>query len=456
MNVLSGLHLFNMDKRKKAATVQVGAVELATLGVVSTIADIIQNKDTVKARQNLQMGFSAISRSVNALKKGNTVTVSDDEKSALQVIGSVLMQGAMAAVKFIGKFLAKAMGFAIAMVVTPIVKVFTEALLLTFRLALSNPYTVAAAVVLGAFGAWRVSQWMKEGKEKEEKKKVEGGPSGQPSVEGAPPVRPAAERREYPGAPGAAVRIPSAAGRSIQQIIIDAAVKYGIPPALALRIGGAESDYDPTAAAQTSRARGLFQFIPETWESFGGTPGKVLDPVENSEIGARFIRYNIKVLRKALGRFPTFAEVYGLHFLGSGAASMFANLPPRHYPASRALATFLTPKQVQSYLKSNKPVFYWDWKEEKPKKERTVGEFLDVLNKKMGVNATSSAVLQEPSSQSIEFFSQPQVPTSVQKPPSQKPAETSSTPGRVGNTAPRQSTDKSHVKLGRKLVSVTN
>lgn len=455
MNVLSGLHLFNMDKRKKAATVQVGAVELATLGVVSTIADIIQNKDVVKARQNLQMGFSAISRSVNALKKGNTVTVSDDEKSALQVIGSVLMNGAMAAIKFIGSFLVKALGFAVAMVVTPIVKVFTEALLLTFRLALSNPYTVAAAVVLGAFGAWRVSQWMKEGKE-EEKKKAEGGPTALPSPEGTPPARPAAERREYPGAPGAAVKIPGAGGRSIQQIIIDAAVKYGIPPALALRIGGAESDYDPTAAATTSRAKGLFQFIPETWKSFGGTPGNVLDPVENSEIGARFIRYNIKVLRKALGRFPTFAEVYGLHFLGSGAASMFANLPPRHYPASRALATFLTPKQVQSYLRSNKPVFYWDWKEAKPKKERTVGEFLDVLNKKMGVNATAPVVLQEPSSQSLEFFSQPQVPTSVQKPQTPKSAGATPTPSKTGNTAPRQSTDKSHVKLGRKLVSVTN
>lgn len=120
-----------------------------------------------------------------------------------------------------------------------------------------------------------------------------------------------------------------------------------------------ESALNPTAAATTSSARGLFQFIDTTWlmtvkedgPAFGlqneanaiekTADGRyiVRDPQvrasilklrENPEVAsvmaAAFSRRNATEIQSVLGRQPTSGELYIAHFLGANGAKRFLSL----------------------------------------------------------------------------------------------------------------------------------
>ena len=115
-----------------------------------------------------------------------------------------------------------------------------------------------------------------------------------------------------------------------------------------------ESNLNPLAAAPTSSARGLYQFIEQTWlgtvkeagASFGysrhadaitrlpsgryevsdeATRREILqlrkDPAANAAMAGVLTRSNGFKLTGALGRRPTDGELYIAHFLGAGGAS---------------------------------------------------------------------------------------------------------------------------------------
>jgi hypothetical protein len=133
-----------------------------------------------------------------------------------------------------------------------------------------------------------------------------------------------------------------------------------------------ESSLNPAAAAPTSSARGLFQFIESTWLAtmkrhgarFGlehlaadistspsGRPF-VADPDRRREIldlrfnpdvaalmAAGLAEDNHAAIRPVLGREPTHAELYLAHFLGPGGATAFLR-QLEHEPQQSAPALF--------------------------------------------------------------------------------------------------------------------
>jgi hypothetical protein len=119
-----------------------------------------------------------------------------------------------------------------------------------------------------------------------------------------------------------------------------------------------ESNFNPGAKASTSSARGLFQFIEQTWLSTMKEAGSKLgygqyanaitktpsgrlevsdpalrreilnlrhDPAANAAMAGAFTRSNAALLASRLNRQPSEGELYIAHFLGaSGAAKLIA------------------------------------------------------------------------------------------------------------------------------------
>src|SRR5437016_3473067 len=120
-----------------------------------------------------------------------------------------------------------------------------------------------------------------------------------------------------------------------------------------------ESDFNPTAGASTSSARGLFQFIDQTWLGTVKEAGAQLgygnyadaivksssgsysvgdpaaraaimklrdDPVAASSMAAVLTQSNSFKLTGKIGRRPTDGELYMAHFMGvGGAARLISN-----------------------------------------------------------------------------------------------------------------------------------
>jgi hypothetical protein len=119
-----------------------------------------------------------------------------------------------------------------------------------------------------------------------------------------------------------------------------------------------ESNFDPNAKASTSSARGLFQFVEQTWLSVMKEAGPALgygdyanaitqtpsgklevadpamrakilnlrhEPAANAVMAGAFTSKNAALLAGRLGRQPSEGELYIAHFLGaSGAAKLIA------------------------------------------------------------------------------------------------------------------------------------
>ena len=145
-----------------------------------------------------------------------------------------------------------------------------------------------------------------------------------------------------------------------------------------------ESALDPKAAAATSSARGLFQFIDTTWlqtvkedgPAFGlrneanaierSSDGQyfVRDPKvraqilklrENPEIAAvmagAFSQRNAAEIQTVLGRRPTAGELYIAHFLGANGAKRFLSMRMANPEASAAAA-------FPDAARANRSIFY--------------------------------------------------------------------------------------------------
>lgn len=111
---------------------------------------------------------------------------------------------------------------------------------------------------------------------------------------------------------------------SIQQIISDAADRYGVDRQTMLTIADIESGMNPQAQNPNSSAGGLYQFIDSTWDAYGG--GNKYDPYRNADAAGRYLSDVKKSMTRALGREPTSAELYLGHQQGAaGAIRILAN-----------------------------------------------------------------------------------------------------------------------------------
>jgi hypothetical protein len=145
-----------------------------------------------------------------------------------------------------------------------------------------------------------------------------------------------------------------------------------------------ESGFNPTAAVSTSSAKGLFQFIDQTWlatvkqagpqlgygryadaivQTPAGTyavPDPVMrheilalrdDPVANAAMAGAFTQQNAAQLKDRIGRDASEGELYIAHFMGAGGGAQLINLAQQNPGATAATA-------FPGAAKSNPSIFY--------------------------------------------------------------------------------------------------
>jgi hypothetical protein len=173
-----------------------------------------------------------------------------------------------------------------------------------------------------------------------------------------------------------------------------------------------ESNLNPTAAAPTSSARGLYQFIEQTWlgtvKEAGGKFGygkyadaitrtssgryevsdpaaraEILklrnDPAANAAMAGVLTQSNSFKLVGEIGRRPTDGELYMAHFMGVRGASRLINNAENN---PNATAANLFPAAANA----NRSIFY-----ERSGRARSVSEVYSVLNTRYA-NAANSPV----------------------------------------------------------------
>ena len=172
-----------------------------------------------------------------------------------------------------------------------------------------------------------------------------------------------------------------------------------------------ESNFNPTARASSSSARGLFQFIDQTWlgtvKEAGGQLGygdyadaitrssgsysvsdpaarnAILklrdDPAASAAMAGVLSRSNSFKLTGRIGRRPTDSELYMAHFMGvGGAAKLISNAEDN----PRASGARLFPNAAAA----NRSIFY-----ERGGRARSVSEVYSVLTRRYASAATSDA-----------------------------------------------------------------
>src|SRR6202166_3478803 len=174
-----------------------------------------------------------------------------------------------------------------------------------------------------------------------------------------------------------------------------------------------ESDFNPKAGASTTSARGLFQFIEQTWLGTVKEAGAQLgygkyadaiskspsgsysvsnpsartaimklrdDPAASSSMAAVLTQSNSFKLTGKLGRRPTDGELYMAHFMGvGGAAKLISNAEDN----PQASAARLFPNAAAA----NRSIFY----DRSTGRARSVSEVYSVLQQRYDSAATSSA-----------------------------------------------------------------
>jgi Transglycosylase SLT domain len=176
----------------------------------------------------------------------------------------------------------------------------------------------------------------------------------------------------------------SAAGSTVTGAIRQASQATGTSFNYLLATAQVESGLNPQAGAPTSSARGLFQFVEQTWlgtiKQSGAALGygryadaitrtasghyQVVDPIMRSEIlkarndptanavmAGAFTRANAAILTNKLGRPPSEGELYMAHFLGAGGAARLITLAASS-PSASAAAFF------GHAARANAPIFY--------------------------------------------------------------------------------------------------
>jgi hypothetical protein len=173
-----------------------------------------------------------------------------------------------------------------------------------------------------------------------------------------------------------------------------------------------ESNFNPKASATTSSARGLYQFIDQTWLGTVKEAGPQLgygkyadaitksqsgsysvsdpaardaimrlrdDPDAASSMAAVLTQSNSFKLTGNIGRRPTDAELYMAHFMGVGGAAKLISNAEDHPNASGA-------RLFPNAAAANRSIFY-----DRGGRERSVAQVYSVLTQRYDSAANSSA-----------------------------------------------------------------
>src|SRR6202011_1953223 len=173
-----------------------------------------------------------------------------------------------------------------------------------------------------------------------------------------------------------------------------------------------ESNLDPSAAATTSSAKGLYQFIDQTWLGTGKEAGAQLgygqyadaisksesgtysvsdpkarsavlglrdDPVANAAMAGGLTPSNSFKLTGKIGRRPTDGELYMAHFMGVGGAAKLISNAEENPNASGA-------RLFPNAAAANRSIFY-----DRNGNARSVSEVYSVLTSRYASAANSTA-----------------------------------------------------------------
>ena len=199
----------------------------------------------------------------------------------------------------------------------------------------------------------------------------------------------------------------NAAGSAVTGAIRQASQATGTSFNYLLATAQVESGLDPRAGASTSSARGLFQFIDQTWlgtiKQSGASLGygryadaitktasghyqvndpamrqEILklrnDPTANAVMAGAFTAENAQYLADKLGRQPSEGELYIAHFLGAGGAARLISLAATN-PTAKATDYF------PGAAKANSSIFY----DRATGAVRTLAQVRDVLTARYDV-----------------------------------------------------------------------
>lgn len=127
-----------------------------------------------------------------------------------------------------------------------------------------------------------------------------------------------------------------------------------------------ESGGNDSAKNPNSSASGRYQFTKGTWEGLGFDWGQRFDPVMQERAMEKFTNNNVNYFKKNFKKEPTYADTYGMHFLGSAGYKQVYSATD-----STPIEQVVTPGAYSA----NKSVF---------SKYKTVGEFKGWLRSKAG------------------------------------------------------------------------
>jgi hypothetical protein len=202
-------------------------------------------------------------------------------------------------------------------------------------------------------------------------------------------------------------------GAAVIGAIRNAARQTGADFQYLLATAQVESGLNPTASVSSSSAKGLFQFIDQTWlttlkesgpalgygryaDAIAQTPSghytvtdpamrqQIMalrdDPAANAAMAGAFTQQNAAVLRQRIGRDPSEGDLYVAHFLGAGGASQLINLADQS-PGTTAASAF------PNAAKANPSIFY-----DRQGRARSASEVYHVLVARYDVARAAPAV----------------------------------------------------------------
>jgi len=118
--------------------------------------------------------------------------------------------------------------------------------------------------------------------------------------------------------PQAAAQVPQ---KSVQELVTDAALRYGLPPALVHGVVQAESAYQP-AAVSPKGAIGVMQLMPGTARKYEADPA---NPEQNIDAGTRLLR---DLLVRYEGSENRVRRALAAYNAGEDAVSRYGGVPP--------------------------------------------------------------------------------------------------------------------------------
>jgi hypothetical protein len=223
-----------------------------------------------------------------------------------------------------------------------------------------------------------------------------------------PVLQNSAEAQKYAQAP-----------REVQQAIRQASASTGVDFSYLMAKAAAESSFNTNAEARTSSAKGLYQFIDQTWLTMvkrhgadhglgqyadaieQGANGRMtvsdpelkqeildlrFDPSASASMAAEFARENGDYIEAKLGREANATDLYMAHFLGAGGAAKFLSAMEKNPTAD---AASLVPQAAAA----NRNVFY----DRKTGEAKSLGEVYDFFANKFGDDGGSVVADARPS-----------------------------------------------------------